>query len=162
MPPTVREIPPDAQRDQRRPEGEVLHVRVVLIVVVLRLLHVQRRAPDAVVLRVQNVDRDVVQGVAAVLLVLRVGRRGGAVLVHALGCAAVPGEVLLVLPVVEAQLPRALLVGGGCDIGAVVVVVEVGSAVGSVGDGPVEGVRQFAVEGGEGVALWVAGSFQRT
>ena len=92
--------------------------------------------------------------IATVLLVQRERSRRSAALMHALGRAAVPREVLPLRPVQRAQIPRPLLVGRGRDIGAVVVVEEDGIA-GDVGDGPVERVGELAVEGGESVALGV-------
>ena len=151
----VREVPPYAQRDEGRPKGEELHVGVVFVAVVAGLGDVERRPADVVALGVQDGDGDVVKGVAAVLFVQRVRRRGVAALVHAVRRGAVPGEVLLRGPVQGAQVPRALLVVGGSGEGVVVVVVEDGVA-GVVGDGPVERVGQFAVKGGEFVALGVA------
>lgn len=158
---TVRDIPPDEQGDQRGPKREELHVLVVLVVVVTGLVHVEGRPANVVAIGVQNVDVDVVNGVAAVLLVQGKRRRGVAALVHALGCAAVPGEVLLLRPVQGTQVPRASLVDGGCDVRAVIVVVE-DCVAGNIGDGPAERVRQFAVEGGEFVALWVAAGVEVT
>ena len=151
----VREVPPNAQRDEGRPKGEELHVGVVFVAVALGLRDIERRPAHVVAFGVQNGDGDVVKGVPAVLLVQRVRRRGVAALVHAFRCGAVPGEVLLRGPVQSAQVPRALLVGGRSDEGVVVVVEEDGVAA-VVGDGPVEGVGQFAVKGGESVALGVA------
>ena len=151
----VREVPPYAQRDEGRPKGEELHVGVVFVAIVFGLLDIERRPAHVVALGVQNGDGDVVKGVPAVLLVQRIRRRGVAALVHAFRRGAVPGEVLLRGPVQSAQVPRALLVGGRSDEGVVVVVEEDGVAA-VVGDGPVEGVGQFAVKGGESVALGVA------
>ena len=151
----VRDIPPYAQRDERRPKGEELHVGVILVVVVAGLMDIERRPAHVVAVGVQNGNVDVVNGVAAVLLIQRIRRRGVAALMHPFRRAAVPGEVLLRGPVQRAQVPRALLVGGRCDEGVVVVVEEDGVA-GDVGDGPVERVGQFAVKGGESVALGVA------
>ena len=151
----VREVPPYAQRDEGRPKGEELHVGVVFVAVVFGLRDIERRPAHVVALGVQDGDGDVVKGVPAVLLVQRIRRRGVAALVHAFRRGAVPGEVLLRGPVPRAQVPRALLVGGRCDEGVVVVVEEHGVAA-VVGDGPVEWVGQFAVKGGESVALGVA------
>ena len=155
MPTAIRDIPPYAQGNQRRPKGEKLHVFVVLVIIISGLIYIERRPTDVVAVGAQNVDLHVINGVATVLLVQGIRSRGVAVLMHALGRAAVPGEVLLLRPIQGAQVPRALLVGCRCDVG-VVVVVEEDCVAGNVCDGPVERVRQFAVEGCEFVALWVA------
>ena len=151
----VRQVPPNAQRDEGRPKGEELHVGVIFVAVVAGLLDVERRPAHVVAVGVQNGDVDVVKGVAAVLFVQRIRRRGVAALVHAFRRGAVPGEVVLRGSVQRAQVPRALLVLRGCD-GGVVVVVEEDGVPAVVGDGPVEGVGQFAVKGGESVTLGVA------
>lgn len=85
-------------------------------------------------------------GVGAVLLIERERSRSRAALMHALGCAAIPGEVLQLRPVEVGQIPGAFLAVCGCHRCAVVVVVEDGVAL-AIGDGPVERVREFAVEG---------------